>query len=54
MNYILDTYFGFGDNIYHISFVHKLAQRGGGGGYWGTGGTGTVNELGIYWIPLGS
>ena len=28
MNYILDSYFGFGDNIYHIPFVHKLAQQG--------------------------
>jgi len=28
MNYILDSYFGFGDNIYHIPFVHKLAQKG--------------------------
>ena len=28
MNYILDNYFGFGDNIYKIPFVHKLAQQG--------------------------
>src|SRR5574343_573479 len=28
MNYILDSYFGLGDNIYHIPFVHKLAQEG--------------------------
>jgi len=28
MNYIIDSYFGFGDNIYHIPFVHKLAQSG--------------------------
>lgn len=28
MNYILDSYFGFGDNIYHIPFVHKLSQQG--------------------------
>ncbi len=28
MNHILDNYFGFGDNIYHIPFVHKLAQKG--------------------------
>lgn len=24
---ILNSYFGFGDNIYHIPFVHKLAQK---------------------------
>lgn len=28
MNYILDSYFGLGDNIYHIPFVHELAKRG--------------------------
>ena len=28
MNYILDSYFGLGDNIYHIPFVHKLAEQG--------------------------
>ena len=28
MNHIIDSYFGFGDNIYHIPFVHKLAQQG--------------------------
>lgn len=28
MNYILDSYFGLGDNIYHIPFVHKLSQQG--------------------------
>jgi hypothetical protein len=28
MNHIIDSYFGFGDNIYHIPFVHKLAQTG--------------------------
>lgn len=28
MNYILDSYFGFGDNIYHIPFVHHLSQKG--------------------------
>lgn len=28
MNYIIDSYFGLGDNIYHIPFVHKLAQQG--------------------------
>jgi len=28
MNHIVDSYFGFGDNIYEIPFVHKLAQRG--------------------------
>lgn len=28
MSYILDSYFGFGDNIWHIPFVHKLAQKG--------------------------
>jgi hypothetical protein len=28
MNYILDGYFGFGDNIYQIPFVHKLSTQG--------------------------
>ena len=28
MNTIIDGYFGFGDNIWHIPFVHHLAQKG--------------------------
>lgn len=28
MNYIIDGYFGFGDNIWHIPFVHHLAKTG--------------------------
>jgi len=28
MNYIIDGYFGFGDNIWHIPFVHHLSQKG--------------------------
>jgi hypothetical protein len=28
VNYIIDGYFGFGDNIYHIPFVHHLSKQG--------------------------
>jgi hypothetical protein len=28
MSFILNNYSGFGDNIYHIPFVHQLAKRG--------------------------
>jgi hypothetical protein len=28
MSYIIDSYFGLGDNIYQIPFVHKLARQG--------------------------
>ena len=28
MNYILDSYFGLGDNIYHMPFVHHLSKQG--------------------------
>lgn len=28
MNHIIESYFGLGDNIWHIPFVHHLAKRG--------------------------